>query len=64
MPPVLLGLLNQLRPQRRQVRGLVQHAGNGPIVIRLDDARYLVTNELVVVEAHGLKRYRPSALRS
>ena len=59
--PRLLGLLHQLRPQRRQVPDLVQHAGNGVTAARLDDARYPVADELLVVEAHGLKRYRPSA---
>ena len=50
-PPALPGLLHQLRPQRRQVPGLVQHAGNGLTAARLDNARYLVADELVVVEA-------------
>ena len=49
-----LGLLHQLRPQRRQVPGLVQHARNGLTAVRLDDARYPVADELVIVEAHGL----------
>src|SRR5580658_3449998 len=60
----LLGLLHQLRPQRRQVPGLVQHVGNGLTAVRLDNARYPVPDELVVIEAHGLKRYRPALTTS
>ena len=58
------GLLHQLGPQRRQVPSLIQHTGNGPTAARLDYARYLVADELVVVEAHGLKRYRQAAAGS
>jgi hypothetical protein len=48
----------ELRPQRCQIPCLVQHAGNRLTPVRLDNARYPVTDELVVVDAHGLKRYR------
>jgi hypothetical protein len=58
------GLLHQLRPQRYRVPGLVQHVGNGLTAIRFDDARYLVADQLVIIEAHGLKRYRPAAAGS
>jgi hypothetical protein len=36
--------------------------GHGPAATLLDDARYPVPDELVVIDAHGRKRYRPAAL--
>src|ERR1700733_11644357 len=47
-------LLQQLRPQGRLIAGLVQDPGNSLMPVGGDDRRDLITDKLVVGDAHDL----------